>query len=437
MTDTRTAFISAATWHGSLDEAERLLAAHPELASFDIHTAAVTGNASAVRQFLKQDPGSVSRLSEPYGGSPLVYLCMSKYLRLDANRAAAFLDTAGALLEAGADAKSGFWTNGQFPEFETALYGAAGIAHNAGLTKLLLAYGADPNDEEAAYHSPEGHDNAAMEALVETGRMTKDNLAMLLIRKSDWHDEMGMEYLLEHGADPNFSWRGKHSILHHALVRSNGLVFFELLLEHGADAGQTHNGLSVAVRAAREGRKDLLALLEQRGVNLEFRGVDRLIAACAAGYSDAVRKIASDSPEALDHLLAMGGDLLARFTLCNNEAGVQRLLDLGVGVNAPYFHGDGYFDIAPASLAIHIASWLSHPNLVGLLLARGAKADVPDVKGRTPLALAVKACVDSYWMRRRNPDSVRLLLEAGASAKGIPLPTGYAAVDELLQAARS
>jgi hypothetical protein len=46
--------------------------------------------------------------------------------------------------------------------------------------------------------------------------------------------------------------------------------------------------------------------------------------------------------------------------------------------------------------------------------------------------LAVRACVDSYWMRRRTPDSIAVLLDAGASVQGISLPTGYDAADRLL-----
>jgi len=60
---------------------------------------------------------------------------------------------------------------------------------------------------------------------------------------------------------------------------------------------------------------------------------------------------------------------------------------------------------------------------------------MPDAKGRTPLVLAVKACVDSYWTHRRTPDTVKALLEAGASLDGVDLPSGYGAIDELLEAA--
>jgi hypothetical protein len=50
------------------------------------------------------------------------------------------------------------------------------------------------------------------------------------------------------------------------------------------------------------------------------------------------------------------------------------------------------------------------------------------------LALAVRACVDSYWKGRRTPESVEALLEAGASVRGVEFPSGYAEVDELLKA---
>ena len=58
-----------------------------------------------------------------------------------------------------------------------------------------------------------------------------------------------------------------------------------------------------------------------------------------------------------------------------------------------------------------------------------------DGKARSALMLAVKACVDSYWMENRAPDSVKALLDAGASVEGIAVPCGYEAVDTLLREA--
>ena len=93
---------------------------------------------------------------------------------------------------------------------------------------------------------------------------------------------------------------------------------------------------------------------------------------------------------------AEGGTLLAEFAGVGNTEGVQCLLDLGVGVEALYEKGDAYFDIAPKSTALHVAAWRAWPATVELLLERGAEIDARDGKGRTPLALAVRACVDSY-----------------------------------------
>src|SRR5947208_11979693 len=264
MTSTRDAFLAAAMWHGSLAPAEAILAAHPELASSDIHTAAVLGDDGAVRRFLAQDPTSATRSSAPHGGDALNYLALSKYLRLDRARTPAFLRAATALLDAGADPNTGFWTTGQHPERETALYGAAGVAHHAALTRLLLERGADPNDEEAVYHSPETRDNAAMRLLVETGKLTPENLSLMLIRKHDWHDYEGAKWLLEHGADPNYQRQRGWLAIHHAIARDNNLNIIELLLDHGADPRLRKDGASAVARAARRGRGDVLVLFERQ-----------------------------------------------------------------------------------------------------------------------------------------------------------------------------
>src|SRR2546427_12771473 len=77
--DPRAAFIDAATWHGSLERAEAILAAHPELASSDIHTAAVLGDDAALRRFLERDQANATAKSDPYGGEPPLSLCLPEY----------------------------------------------------------------------------------------------------------------------------------------------------------------------------------------------------------------------------------------------------------------------------------------------------------------------------------------------------------------------
>ena len=160
--------------------------------------------------------------------------------------------------------------------------------------------------------------------------------------------------------------------------------------------------------------------------------MERLIAACARNDSASVRAIAESDPALVGELLKEGGTLLAEFAATANASGVTQLLDLGVPVTALY-GGDGYFDIAANSTALHVAAWKARNEVVKLLIERGAPVNALDAKGRTPLMLAVKACVDSYWKNRRSPDSVAALLHAGAKLDGVEYPSGYAEVDELLR----
>jgi hypothetical protein len=44
--------MATSTWHGTLERAEALLAAHPELAGSDIHTAAILGDERSARAYL-------------------------------------------------------------------------------------------------------------------------------------------------------------------------------------------------------------------------------------------------------------------------------------------------------------------------------------------------------------------------------------------------
>ena len=109
------------------------------------------------------------------------------------------------------------------------------------------------------------------------------------------------------------------------------------------------------------------------------------------------------------------------------------LLELGVDAGTVYKDGDEYFDVAKNSTALHVAAWRARHATVKLLIERGAPVDVLDGKGRTPLALAVRASVDSYWKHMRSPVSVQMLLNAGALVDGVEFPSGYAEVDELLR----
>ena len=428
-------------WHGSgtLEHAEMIRSRYPEVSTANIYCASVLGEANTVRAFLARDPSLATAKGGPHGWDALTYLCFSRYLRIDKARSESFVDSARALLEDGANANTG-WTEyidtPPRPLHEAAIYGAAGVARHAELTRLLLEYGADPNDEETPYHVAETYDNTVLQILLDSGRFNETSLATVAARKCDWHDNKGLDLVLDHGVNPNYRTIWKVTPFQQSIRRDNGLVMIEALLDHGADPRLSNelDGRNAFQMAAWYGRGDILATLERRGFEIRLEGLDGLVAACARGNLEGTRPLVSRNPELLTQVLAMGGTLLAHFSGASNDAGVRCLLALGVSSEALWPNGDGYWELAPGSTALHVAAWRANHEVVKTLIAAGAPVNAGDGRGRTPLQLAVRACIDSYWKYRRKPDSVAALLSAGARTDGIDLPTGYSAIDDLLVA---
>jgi Ankyrin repeats (many copies) len=430
-------------WHasGTLEHAQLILARYPHVATANVCTAAVLADESTLRAFLAQDRNLATALGGPHQWDALTYLAFSRYLRLDKSRSEAFISTARALLDAGASANTG-WTeyidDPPRPVLESAIYAAAGLAQHPGLTRLLLERGADPNDEETCYHAPETYDNSVVKILIDSGRCNERSLAWLAARKADWHDEKGLLLALDGGANPNYMTQWSHTPFQHSIRRDNGLIMIEMFLDHGADPNlrNTDNNRNAFQMAAYHGRGDILSALEQRSFAFNFEGpapdLDQLVAACARAQLDHAKSLIAADPGLQPRLLQIGGSLLARFAGAANLEGLRTLLDLGIPADALWPEGDPYFDMTRNSTALHHAAWRAHHDVVRELILRGAPIHATDLRGRTALQLAVKACIDSYWVRRRKPDSVAALLAAGATTEGIDLPTGYDAIDQLL-----
>jgi ankyrin repeat protein len=413
--DPRAAFIDAALWHGPLDRAESILAAHPEIASSDIHTAAILGDDAAVRRFLAHSPANATAKGGPRGWDALTHLCFSKYLRLDRARSDGFVRAATALLDSGASANTGFYDEGHQPKptLESVLYGAAGVAHHPELTRLLVERGADPNDDEVPYHSPETLDNRAMKILVESGKLTPVSLVTMLIRKFDWHDDEGVAWLLDHGADPNFLPPWGVRPLDHALSRGNPFAYFEWLLDHGADPSlPSKDGTTAFATAARMARADVLDLFEHRGFAVELRGDDAFLAACARVDEASARRVVAGDPSTVQRLQAQNSGLLVDFAGSGNTGAVRLMLDLGFDVGAqrrdpPWMRGE---------TALHVAAWRGRLEMVKLLIERGAPLEATDRSGATPLDVALRGLVEqSEWTPNEySIEIAHALLNAGA-----------------------
>ena len=418
---------------GTLDRAHAMLAENPALATANVHTAAALGNDAAVRQFLQLDPANATVKGGPYGWDALTHLCFSRFLRLDKERSDGFVATAAILLGAGADPNTGFYSDDHQPNptFESVLYGAAGIAHHAALTKLLLDKGADPNDGETEYHAPEWFDNRAMEIIVESGKLAAIGLTTMLHRKLDWTNYDGVVWLLDHGADPNAvsHWGGR--ALDHSISRDNPLQFLEALLDHGADPRlSTPDGVNAFMRAAASGRADVLDLFERRGFRYALDGDAAFLEACARGDAKAARELADEDPELIERIQSERPDTLAYFAGAGNTEGARLLLDMGFDIESRSRHPG-----SRGSSALHLAVWRERLPTVELLLNRGAPIESKDPAGDTPLGLATRALTEmSEWTPHESTAIVAALLQAGADVSAVRrFPTGSPEADDLLR----
>ena len=391
---------------GSLDAAREILVWHPEVATADIYSSAILGNDSAVRQYLQVDSHRAVSKGGPYGWDALTYLCFSRFLRIDKTRSDGFLRAATALLQSGADPNTGFFSDEHLPSpiFETALYGAAGVAHHAGLTQLLLDHGADPNDGETEYHSPEGFDNRAMEIVVESGRLNPMGLTTMLHRKLDWTDFNGVAWLLEHGADPNAVSHWGNRALDHAINRDNPSRFFEILLDYGADPRLTSSeGVNAFMRAAGMGRSDVLDLFARRGFAFVLEGDPAFLAACARGNARSAQQMAAEDPDLVDRVKRERPETLPHFAGAGNTAGVKILLDLGFDPEAR----------VRGHTALQMAVWRERLQTVKLLLSRGASVEAKTSGGESTLALAERAMMEmSEWTPHETSAVLREIAKA-------------------------
>jgi ankyrin repeat protein len=395
-------FVQAAT-EARRDEAARLLERDPELAGAGLVPALLLGDGERVAAALRRDPGLPGRRLAPLDWPPLLYLCHSSFLGHGSERTPALVGIARALLDAGADpnatAPSPNWPGSIW----TPLYGAAGVAHEPELTRLLLEAGADPDDNESLYHSCESRDHACLRLLLAAGATTAGTNA--LPHMLDYEDLEGARLLLGTDADPNEGSPG--AALRHAVLRGRGPEILELLAAHGAELDAPgDDGLTAYRIAARHARRDELEALTRLGADTTTTPADDFLGACAAGDGERARAILAAHPDVVTGLSPHDLSLVAEASTWEDPEPVRLMLDAGFPTSA---RGGAY-----GGTPLHWAAWWGRPATAELLLERGA-----EVEARSGAELATPLGWAAHGSRDAPPGGdqlavAKLLVAAGA-----------------------
>jgi Ankyrin repeats (3 copies) len=357
MTPNADAFVAAAT-EQRRTRAEGLLAARPEIGR-DPWARLVLGDGW---------DGDANEAGGPLGWAPLLYVTHSCF---------ASVELARKLLDRGADSNA-FFVN-EYGRM-SALYGAAGRMHDPALTRLLLEWGADPNDGESLYHATEATSPECVRLLLDHGAETSGTNA--LAHALDEEREPHVRALLEAGADPN-----EAALLAHAVRRGRGPGFLRLLAEFGADlerqGGETWRG-DVPLRtpyqhAVLRGRSDQAQALAELGALTAVAAEDLAVAAVTRGEPPESPLPGDLDPDAQEVLIL---------------AALQGRLDSVVEAVGPDFRG--VVGGSPEGTLLHHAAWVGSRETVRELVARGADPGArSDAAFDTPLGWA--ALGSQHW----------------------------------------
>jgi ankyrin repeat protein len=208
------------------------------------------------------------------------------------------------------------------------------------------------------------------------------------------NDPGKVRFLLDHGADVNTVTKSGRTALMIAALSNPSAETVRLLLERGADASR----------------------VDQKGNNAFLSAVtgnDPATIRLLAGFAGDVNRA---NP-------VFGVTPLMTAASMRNIELVKLLLRKGANVNAvspsdsPFLKTKNGKVAAGAFTPLIMATTYGPPELVEVLLDAGAKVNVTDVRGMTPLMLAITS-------DRLDPAIVRMLLEHGAD------PTGKSAAGE-------
>jgi ankyrin repeat protein len=393
----------AACVDGRLRRASDIFHADPGIAGRSLLAATVLGDAEAVRAMLAADPAAAVTVDDERGWPPLLYACYSRWHQIDPGRAAGLAQAVRVLLEAGASADT---NDGGRPRFRSALKGSVEV-DNPEVAAVLLAAGASPDLGQPISEAVGHRDQRCLQLLLAHGASLAGTWA---VGAAVYHDDPGALSLLLDALEGGEAARMATEALPEAAAHAS-LPVVAALLGAGADPGAGEDGVSALRLAVRAGRADAAARLRAAGAADDVTDIDRFIGACISGDRSAAEGILAGDPDLPGGLTGQDQAVIVDAAGSCPAGTIALMLDLGFSPHTRNELGEQ---------PLHTAAYWGNAAVVRLLLGAGADVDARDDRfDSTPLAFATVGSGEQAGQPGDWTQTVRLLIEAGASRHGV------------------
>ena len=232
---------------------------------------------------------------------------------------------------------------------------------------MLLAAGANPNDNESLYHSTEARDLTCMRMLLEGGARVEGTNAVHHILDRDELD--GLKLLLAHVQDfPALTSTIGNPLLW-AIRRHRSRAHVEALLAAGADPhSETQQGISAYRLALQNGLPEVAEALAQAGAGPAAEDTlsvaEQFLAACARADETEARRMLTARPDLFQSLSPSQLKQLPKLMEGRAADAVKVMVELGWPIAVP--GGDW------SASALNLAVFQGNAEMARFLLEHGA-----------------------------------------------------------------